>query len=219
VTAGPIFLAFKFRTWLVSCAPRITFRSAFAWIVVFGLPAVLVSAAPAAYSIASEVGDFAKAMAREKPEQTEEKADLRLELWGQAARRGVESGMLGLGPGPHLEIPASIAFGRKVDEAHPKYVEHPEVTFAPNFEAHNTILDLFTQGGLLVVLSFIWIVAAAFWAAYQTGQAGLPTLLYGLCLYAVATLIIRHPIFWFAISLCFVAGTEAGRPSALRQTS
>jgi O-antigen ligase len=219
VTAGPIFLAFKFRTWLVSCAPRITFRSAFAWIVVFGLPAVLVSAAPAAFSVASKVGDFTKAMARDNPEQTEEKADLRLELWGQATRRGVESGMLGLGPGPHLEIPASIAFERKVDEAHPKYVEHPEVTFAPNFEAHNTVLDLFTQGGLLVVLSFIWIVAAAFWAAYQTGQAGLPILLYGLCLYAVATLIIRHPIFWFAISLCLVAGTEAGRPSVLRHRS
>ena len=219
VTAGPIFLAFKFRVWLVSCAPRITFRSAFAWIVVFGLPAALVSAAPAAYSIASEVGDFAKAMARENPQQTEDKAELRLELWGQAARRGIESGMLGLGPGPHLEIPASIVFQRQLDEAQPKYVEHPQLTFAPNFEAHNTLLDLFTQGGLIVVLSFVWIVAAAFWAAYQTGQAGLPTLLYGLCTYAIATLIIRHPIFWFAISLCLVAGTEAGRPSGLRHRS
>jgi hypothetical protein len=75
----------------------------------------------------------------------------------------------------------------------------------PNFEAHNTLLDLFTQGGLIVVVSFIWIVATAFSVAYQSGQAGLPTLLCGLCIYAVATLIIRHPIFWFAITLCLVA--------------
>jgi hypothetical protein len=45
----------------------------------------------------------------------------------------------------------------------------------------------------------------AFSTAYQSGQAGLPTLLCGLCIYAIATLIIRHPIFWFAIALCLVA--------------
>jgi hypothetical protein len=106
---------------------------------------------------------------------------------------------------------------------HPKNVEHPHQTFAPNFEAHNTLLDLFTQGGLIVVLSFIWIVASAFAVAYQSGQAGLPTLLCGLCIYAVATLIIRHPIFWFVIALCLVA-TPPSRtawgsfaPSAVRR--
>jgi len=208
VTAGPIFMAFKFRIWLVSRTPRITFRSAFAWIVVLALPVAVVSAAPLAYSIAIEVEDFAKAMARENPVQTEEKAELRFELWGQAARRGFESGMLGLGPGPHLEIPPSIVAQRQIDAAHPKYVEHPQLTLVPNFEAHNTLLDLFTQGGLLVVLSFIWIVATAFSVAYQAGRAGLPTLLCTLCIYAVATLIIRHPIFWFAIALCLVARRE-----------
>jgi O-antigen ligase len=208
VATGPIFLAFKFRSWLVSRAPRITFRSAFAWIVVLGLPVALLSVAPLAYSIATEVEDFAKAMARDNPEQTVEKTELRFELWGQAARRGIESGMLGLGPGPHLEIPPSIVAQRQIDAAHPKYVEHPQLTLVPNFEAHNTLLDLFTQGGLLVVLSFIWIVATAFSVAYQTRRAGLLTLLCGLCIYAVATLIIRHPIFWFAIALCLVARRE-----------
>jgi hypothetical protein len=208
VVAGPIFIAFKLRTWLASRTPRITFRSAVAWIVVLALPVAAVSAASLAYSVASEVGDFAKAMARENPAQTEEKAELRFELWGQALRRGVESGMLGLGPGPHLEIPPSIVAQRQIDAAHPKFVEHPQLAFVPNFEAHNTLLDLFTQGGLIVVLSFIWIVATAFSVAYQTGQAGLPTLLCSLCIYAVATLIIRHPIFWFAIALCLVARRE-----------
>jgi O-antigen ligase len=219
VAAGLIFIAFKFRTWLVSCAPRITFRSAFAWIVVLALPAALVSAAPLAYSIAVEAADFAKAMARENPEQTEEKAELRFELWEQAGMRGVESGMLGLGPGPHLEIPPAIVAGRYGGTFHPKYIEHPEPTFAPNFEAHNTVLDLFVQGGLIAVLSLIWVASTALSTAYRARLAGLPTLLCGLGIYGAATLIIRHPIFWFAIALCLVAGTGARRPSALRDWS
>jgi hypothetical protein len=206
VAAGPIFIAFKFRTWLASCTPRITLRSASAWIIVLALPAALLSAALFASSIAVEAEDFAKLMARETATQTEEKAQLRFELWGQAITRGVESGMLGLGPGPHLEIPPTILAQRRTDAGiHPKNVEHPELTFAPNFEAHNTLLDLFTQGGLIAVLSLIWIVATALSIACQTGQAGLPTLLSALGIYAAATLIVRHPIFWFAIALCLVA--------------
>jgi hypothetical protein len=206
VAAGPIFIAFKFRTWLASRAARITFRSASAWIIALALPVALVSTLPFASSIAIESEDFAKALAREKPAQTEEKTELRFALWRQAIMRGMESGMLGLGPGPHLEIPASIVAQRQMDlGTHPKNIEHPQLSFAPNFEAHNTLLDLFTQGGLIVVLSFIWIMATAFAVAYQTGQAGLPTLLCGLCIYAVATLIVRHPIFWFVIALCLVA--------------
>jgi len=102
---------------------------------------------------------------------------------------------------------------------HPKYIEHPEPSFAPNFEAHNTLLDLFVQGGLIAVLSFIWLAATALSIAYRARLAGLPTLLCGLGIYGFATLIIRQPIFWFAIALCLVAGTGAGRPSALRDWS
>ncbi|MDX8443793.1 O-antigen ligase family protein [Mesorhizobium australafricanum] len=205
VAAGPIFIAFKFRTWLVSRAPRVSFRSAFAWMIVLALPVIVISVVPLAYSIAVEAQGLANSMARENPEETEEKTSLRFELWGQAIRRGVESGMLGLGPGPHLEIPHSIVSQRNMDTAQPEFVEHPTPSFAPNFEAHNTFLDLFTQGGLIIVLSFIWIVATAFWFAYRTGQAGLPTLLCGLCIYSIATFILRHPIFWFVIALCLVA--------------
>ena len=133
--------------------------------------------------------------------------------------RGVESGMLGLGPGPHLEIPPAILAGRFGGTFHPKYIQHPEPTFAPNFEAHNTVLDLFVQGGLIAVLSLIWVAATALSTAYRARLAGLPTLLCGLGIYGAATLIIRHPIFWFAIALCLVAGTGARRPSALRDWS
>src|SRR5262249_14285908 len=105
VAAGPIFVALKFRAWLVSFEARITLRSAFSWIVVLALPLVLVSAAPFGPSIAVEADAFVKEMWREDPERTELKTELRVNLWGQAIGRGIEAGMLGLGPGPHLEIP------------------------------------------------------------------------------------------------------------------
>jgi hypothetical protein len=205
VLAGPLLLAFKCRTWLFSRARQISFRSAFAWVIVLALPGLVISMAPLAYSIAVEAGDLAKSMARDNPEQTKEKTELRFALWSQAVKRGVQSGMLGLGPGPHLEIPTSIVSARKLDMVHPEFVEHPKPSFVPNFEAHNTMLDLFTQGGLLVVLSFVWLVATAFRSAYATGEAGLPTLLCGLCIYAIATFLLRHPIFWFVIAVCLVA--------------
>lgn len=205
VLSGPILLTFKCRTWLFSRARQISFGSALAWVIVLALPGVLISIAPLAYSIAVEARDLAKSMARENPEQTREKTELRLELWSQALKRGVESGMLGLGPGPHLEIPHSIVSARNMDTVHPQFVEHPMPSFVPNFEAHNTMLDLFTQGGLLIVLSFVWLVAMAFKSACATGQAALPTLLCGLCIYAIATFLLRHPIFWFVIAVCLVA--------------
>jgi O-antigen ligase len=217
VAAGPIFIAFKFRAWLVSRAPQVSFRSAFAWMIVLALPLIVVSVVPLAYSIAVEAQGLANSMEREKPEQTEEKTSLRFELWGQAIQRGVGSGMLGLGPGPHLEIPHSIVSQRNLETEQPDFVEHPTLNFAPNFEAHNTFLDLFTQGGLIILLSYIWIVATAFWFAYRTGQAGLPTLLCGLCIYSIATFILRHPIFWFVIALCLVA--EPGRTDRVRSAT
>ncbi len=173
--------------------------------IALALPGIVIAIAPLAYTIAVDARDLAKSMARENPEQTREKTELRFALWGQAIRRGVESGMLGLGPGPHLEIPPSIIASRQLDTVHPEFVEHPKPSFVPNFEAHNTMLDLFTQGGLLIILSFIWLVASAFRSAYRTGQAGLPTLLCSLCIYAIATFLLRHPIFWFVIAVCLVA--------------
>ncbi len=216
VAAGPIFVALKFRAWLASCEARITLRSAFSWIAILALPLVVVSTVPFGSSIAVEADDFMEGMSREDHEHTHEKTELRLDLWREATSRGIEAGMLGLGPGPHLEIPPAILAGRYSGAIHPKYIQHPEPTFAPNFEAHNTLLDLFVQGGLIAVLSFIWLAATALSIAYRARLPGLLTLLCGLGIYGAATLIIRHPVFWFAIALCLVEGTGASRPSALR---
>ncbi|MBV8183318.1 MAG: hypothetical protein JOY76_01405, partial [Hyphomicrobiales bacterium] len=85
--------------------------------------------------------------------------------------------------------------------------------------AHNTVLDLFTQGGLLAVASFVWVLGSTFVVTFKARLAGLGTLLFGLGVFAVFHLIVRQPIFWFAISLCLVAGFEATQPTAMPQRS
>ena len=41
-----------------------------------------------------------------------QETDLRLQLWQEAVDRGLEAGMLGLGPGPHLPISVPIVAAR-----------------------------------------------------------------------------------------------------------
>jgi hypothetical protein len=47
----------------------------------------------------------------------------------------------------------------------------------------------------------------------------LSTLLFGLGVFAIFHLIVRQPLFWFAISLCLVAGFEAAKPASMRERS
>jgi O-antigen ligase/polysaccharide polymerase Wzy-like membrane protein len=218
VAAGPIFIAFKLRTWLLSQHPRLTVRSASAWIAILALPLLLASAAPFGYSLAVEAQALAKDMAKGDEQDTEKTAQIRLQAWRQAIDRGLESGMLGLGPGPHLPTPAWIREGRQDPSDEPKYLEHPEANGTPNFEAHNTLLDIFTQGGLMAVLSLVWLVAATFLLTYRTRLDGLTTLLCGLTIFSIFHLIVRHPIFWFVIAMCLVAA-ESRKASLTRRWS
>lgn len=205
LVAGITFLVLKGRAWLLATGRGMILRSAFIRIIILALPLILLSAVPLGTLIAVQAEDLAMTIARDNGRGADEKTDQRLELWHEAIIRGIGSGMLGLGPGPHLEIPASILAGRQGGGHRPKGIEHPEPTSAPNFEAHNTILDLFVQGGLAAIFSFGWIVTAAMLAACRSRSAGLPAALVGIGLFGMFHLIIRLPIFWFVISLCLVA--------------
>lgn len=216
VASGPIFVALKFRTWLFSYEPRLIFRSAFAWISVLAVPVVLACSVPLANSIAVGIEDVAKDMAKGNTTDTERTASVRLNAWSEALSRGIESGMLGLGPGPHLEIPFLIVAGRQRASGEPKYIEHPQLNATPNFEAHNTLLDLFTQCGLIGILSLAWLAAVSVWATCRAKLDGLTTLLCGMAIFSMFHLIVRHPIFWFAIALCLVAGDAARKASPAR---
>ncbi len=218
VTAIPAFFAFKFRAWLLASQPVLTLRSATAWIAVIGFPIFLLSAAPLGYSLATQAEGIAKELSKDNGKDAGNEANLRLNSWMDALSRGLESGMLGLGPGPHLQIPAILVAAR-ASENGPKNIEHPEANAAPNFEAHDTLLDLFTQGGLLAVMSFVWLYASSFAATFRARLESLSTLLFGLGVFAIFHLIVRQPLFWFAISLCFVAGFETTKPASMRERS
>jgi O-antigen ligase len=216
VAAGPIFVVLKFRTWLLLSERSMTFRFAAAWIAVLALPLVLASAAMLAPSIAAHTSSLAKAMSKDNGKTTGQEADLRLTLWSEAWSRGIESGMLGLGPGPHLPMPPSIVAGRLTEAGQPKDLQHPEANATPNFEAHNTTLDLFTQGGLIAVSSFLWLALTTLFNTYKARLAGLTTMLCGLLLFSMFDFIIRNPIFWFSIALCLVTGLGARSATAER---
>lgn len=220
VVAGPIFVALKLMRWLMSLNRQMPLRSAFAWILVLALPLVTAYVIPLGVSAATEFEDVIKGMTKGGGgRDTEETARLRIHIWNEAMRRGIETGMLGLGPGPHLEIPPSIVIGRRDSTNDPKHVEHPEFGFVPNFEAHNTLLDLFIQGGLIAVLSLGWLVGTALVVTHRAELDGLTTLLCGLAIFSIFHLIVRHPIFWFAISLCLVAAADLRRAPTIRVRS
>jgi O-antigen ligase len=210
VIAIPIFIVLKLREWLLSFEPKPTFRPAFARILILGLPLLLISVIPLGSLIAVQAEDLARGMAKDS-KTSQQEAELRFESSRDGISRGLESGMLGLGPGPHLEIPASLVAARRY-EILPKYVETPPLNGMPNFEAHNTAVDLFTQGGLMAVLAFVWISATAFFGTYKARMAGLTTLLCGVTIFGLGNLIVRHPLFWFTIAICLVSGT--GTPTA-----
>jgi hypothetical protein len=158
-------------------------------------------------------------MAKGNEIETERTASVRFIAWSEAISRGIESGMLGLGPGPHIKIPFLIVEGRRNATDEPNFMDHPTLGVAPNFEAHNTPLDLFTQCGLMGVLSVIWLVAMALSTTCKARLDGLATLLCGLIVFSMFHLVIRHPIVWFAFSLCLVAGNAAHRATAARTWS
>lgn len=209
--AVPVFVALKLATWLRSSERRTLLRPAVAWMVVLALPLILASVAPFMSLSAGRTTTLAEAMLKDNGRDAAQETELRLQLWSQAWQRGIESGMLGLGPGPHLNIPSSIMAARAVETQAPKEVVHPAINGTPNFEAHNTPLGLFTQGGLLAVLSFLWLVGTALVNAYRAQFAGLATLIGGLFLFGMAGVIDRQPIFWFAIASGLVASAKTSR--------
>jgi O-antigen ligase len=218
VAAGPIFFALKIRAWLLTRQPRLTVRSAFAWIAVLALPLLMAAAVPFGRSIGADTGTLAQDMAKGNEQDTEHTAKIRLQTWQLAFDRGLESGMLGLGPGPHVPTPPAILAERDDPTEEPGNLEHPADNGTPNFEAHNTPLDIFTQGGLLAVLCFAWLVGTAFLLTYRAGLDGLTTLLCGLVIFTIFHLIVRHPAFWLAIAMCLVT-PERRKPSPMRAWS
>lgn len=184
--AGPMLIGTKLLHWGFVDEPRQRLRSMLACLTLFSIVAALVSAAPFASKILEKAQDSAVATM-----QQNDQAEGRFRLWRDAVDVGLDAGMLGLGPGPHLvskqwKLPPPL-----------------------KNEAHNTLLDLLTQGGLLAAASFVWITATSLFTAYRAGLIALAALVFSLFVFSNFHLVARHPTFWFSIVFCLTAADAA----------
>jgi O-antigen ligase len=209
--AVPVWMAVKLIVWLHGERLELSLRGSFARLALIAAPVLLLCLAPLALSKVEDAQRFLMGFAKHNGAEAAEEADLRKTLWRQAIQRGIKSGMLGLGPGPHLQIPPSIVAGREsISET--TNIGHPTQNGTANFEAHNTVLDLFTQGGLLAVASFAWLLLRATTRAYRARSAGLVALVAGATVFMMTGNIVRQPLLWFAIVLCLTAPVAPFEP-------
>ncbi len=213
------FGVLKLGRWLVR-AEKCGFPAASMSVALVALAGWLACITISAADLRVDALQTASSMARDgdaNPNANAEDAALRVHLWGEAIKVGTQSLGLGLGPGPHLEIPHSILAGRR-DTNTPINLQHPKPGIAPNFEAHNTVLELFVQGGALAVVAFLWIFALALYRSWKAGRDGMIALCLALIVFGSFHVVFRHPMIWFAICLALVenAPMTTGVRSALR---
>ncbi len=188
------FVGLRIRTWLKTAGNKVSLSRQALLLLLIGSFPMAVSITPYVLSEANTLESFAKSLTKDNGgEATAETAELRLYLWSAALEKGVQSGSMGLGPGPHVSRPAT--WERQFD-----FLTRP-------FEAHNTILDLYTQGGAISVLALAWLVGVAIMSAWRAKLDALLALMVSIVIFSMPHLIIRHPIVWFALTLCLVAGT------------
>ncbi|MDH7796989.1 MULTISPECIES: O-antigen ligase family protein [unclassified Beijerinckia] len=195
-------------------------RSTIFWAVVSGTAALLLTAIVLTPALRSNANGASPLFFMRDKENTDQEAALRIALWTQAIQLGVESWYLGRGPGPHLTIPTSLLIERR-EASDPLNLVHPKLGLAANFEAHNTALELFVQGGALATASFLSLCLMAFWRALRSQADGLAIGLIALVSFGSFHVIFRHPIVWFLIVGALSAPKMLARnraPSEPRQT-
>lgn len=181
-----------FRWYRLLAAPqhRLGLAALSALLGAFALPALVAATTPLAYRLAS--GIVTQHASDETSQKLERDVGSRTKLWEQAFKRGLESRMLGLGPGPHLVRPPEL--------------REPRWDWLPDFEAHNTFVDVFLQGGLLATAALLWLLATAVRAALNTNLTFLAALALAMIGFAFTHFVIRHPIVWFVLAFVLAAG-------------
>ncbi|MDW4549731.1 O-antigen ligase family protein [Defluviimonas sp. D31] len=189
MAAGSVFLVLKSTTWLQNYEMAPTVRGTIVAIGLLSLPLAAASVAPF------------WAAALERIEQRSEEVyaqggqgELRFHLWQEAYEKGLESGMIGYGPGPHL---TSKSWKRP-----PPY----------KFEAHNTSLDLFTQGGIVAMAAFVWLCVSTLREGWRSRLPALSAMIMGVAVFSMFHFVVRHPNFWFAIVLCLLEADRVRPP-------
>jgi O-antigen ligase len=185
---GTVFIAIKSWLWLAAPESRLTFRAASVGLALLAVPMLVVAALPFVPAAIERAEAKYEAVYNE-----DSQGDLRLRLWTEALDKGVDAAMLGLGPGPHLT--------KKVWKRPPP----------AKFEAHNTPLDLFVQGGLLALLALAWLYASLILATTRAKLAALTALSCAFVVFSMFHFIIRHPIFWFGVVLCLLEAASVSK--------
>jgi hypothetical protein len=186
-----VLLALRLRHWLTAPRPGSNFRYALALLlVIFAIPAA-ATLIPYGQAESGSVENFALGLAKDKGGDASERTlDLRLYLWKQAAMLGIESGSLGLGPGPHLKPPDSTVA---------RVLDNP-------FEAHSTPLDIFLQGGVFGLAALFGFIASTAVLVYRARLDVLVALIVAIVSFSMTHFVIRHPVVWFALALCVSTG-------------
>ncbi len=164
-------------------------------IVALALPLMVASTV----TIAPAVAQRLQAFTSEVYDQ-DNQGETRLKLWSESIDKGLNSYLLGFGPGPHLTD---------------KSWKRPP---PDKFESHNAPLHLLTQGGLLAVLALLWMFASAFTDAVRARLPALAAIVIGFFVFSMFHVIFRLPIFWFGIALCLLEAAAVGA-SARRRSS
>ncbi|QCI68415.1 O-antigen ligase family protein [Phreatobacter stygius] len=187
--SGALLVGLQVRTWMAASSRSLRYAAAI--FIVLAAPLSAIALLPYAVAVADEVESFALSLTKDKGgDATMQTANLRLDVWQGALRRGLETGSLGLGPGPHLDRP-----------------NIPNMQSLPMpFEAHNTLLDLYIQGGLIAVVAFGWLIVGTLILVLRARLDALAAVIGVLALFGISHFIFRHPIFWFAIALCVAEG-------------
>ncbi|AJA64197.1 MULTISPECIES: O-antigen ligase family protein [Bradyrhizobium] len=189
----PLLIALRLRSWLTCPEHRWSLRFAAAAIVVVAIIPLSLSLLPYGVATANDVEGLAAGMMKDRGgEATKATANLRLSLWQDALHSGLESGSVGLGPGPHLEKPTGIT---------DKGVALP-------VEAHSTLLDVFTQGGLPLVIAIVSLIVGTFALLLRARLDALAVLIFALAVFSISHFILRHPTVWFAVTLGLILGSD-----------
>ncbi len=191
LTAILLFVVLTSWNWLRSPGRQLTVRAALVAIVMFSTPLAVAAALP----FVPIALDHAEAYANDVYDENDQGAT-RLKLWAEAYSKGLESWMLGFGPGAHL---TSKSYKRAPPD---------------KFEAHNTPMELFTQGGLIAVLAYLGIALSTCYSVVRARLPALSAFAFSLLVFSLFHYVIRHPIFWFGLVLCLLEAMTARRSAA-----
>jgi hypothetical protein len=195
VLCTAVFVVLRLWNWLTLPEHRYSLRFAAAILIVGTIIPLSLSLMPYAVATSSDVEGLAASTLRGGGgEATRRTAALRLYVWQYALQLGLESGSLGLGPGPH-------SWRVKIADDEDRPLTRP-------FEAHNTPLDVFTQGGLLGVIAVYGLFIGVFLLALRAKLDALAVLMVALVFFGMFHFILRHPIVWFAVAFSLILGLE-----------